>query len=162
MVKGIYKHIIMLLTFFLLSSTLSATMFTYETVTGSLNAVKLDADDSYYNPIADEDDIDDYENGEYWQRDGYVGRYIFQGPPTTITVNNIGPNANHTGCNPRFYYTRVKRQASNGVSNPNYWREFFLVIRIKGKRHGGSSNDFTNENFIIEYPGEDFSTQVGA
>ncbi len=40
--------------------------------------------------------------------------------------------------------------------------ESFLSYKNKRERHGGSSNDFTNENFIIEYPGEDFSTQVGA
>ena len=150
-------HVIIYL--ILVTSLLSANSFIYETVSGSLNNFRLDSDSSSTNPIANSNNLTSYESGEYWQTDGFYGRYVYQGEAITVEVNNVGPTALNTSAN-RFYYTRVNR--NNGSSDRNAWREFFLVIRIKGRKHSGSSDNFVGANYIVEQPGDTFPITEGA
>lgn len=147
------KHIkltVLLIMMCLISTSLFAVMLTYEQATGKLRGFQLGVADSPSIPSS-------YAvSTEYWGNEGYIGRIVYQGNPTTFTFSNIGPTANTTGT--RFYFT----YNSNGWINTSRWQEFFLVVRAKGLKQGGGQYDFSGVNAVIANNNGIFTLTQGA
>ncbi len=141
---GLFFLIILLIP--VLSDSLS-----YDMASGTLSDFSLSS--------ADDESSPSYylTSGEVWSQSGYIGRIIYTGPPTTLTISNNGPEAK--GGYGRFYFTRLK---TNGQRLLNRWREFFLVLRAKGYTHGNSQHDFSGHNSVIEYDGDSITIAYGA
>ncbi len=155
---GRIKITTILILFMTLSGILWANTFVYETVTGSLSGLQLNEDYSYDNPEAYEYTIPYYADDEYWDTDGFLGRFIYQGTPNTLTVetHHPGPTTYNDG---RFYYFYVN---STGMNDYDTWKEYFLLFRIKGRFHNGGTYDLDGQNIVIEYPGTEVDIPVGA
>ena len=124
---------------------------TYDIATGTLTGFSLGVTDNPDNPS-------DYQNHqEVWNTSGFLGRLIYTGEPTQLTFSNGGPS---TGGN-RFYFTYIK---SNGESDTSRYKEFFIVTRTKGLRHGssGEQHDFSEANVVIDEEGETLTVPYGA
>lgn len=72
----------------------------------------------------------------------FIGRLDYLGEPTTLTFRNTGDSATGGGAsNNKLYFTYL----TNGVSHLNQWKEFFLVVTVRGELH---NNNHVNH----EYP----------
>lgn len=133
---------IMLCLLFLCSNTLHGRELIYDMATGKLTGFDLTSPDANVDPshyaVA----------REFWQMPGFVGRLSYLGPPTTLTFINTGSSATGT-TNGMFYFTYL----TEGVSRLDYWREFFLVTRVKGLTHNGVHVPITQTNTVITSPG---------
>jgi len=137
---------------FLLHVPLFSGSLSYDKATGSLSAFDVNTSDTSSSPGS-------FANGsEVWDTPGFVGRLVYTGPPTVLAFSNSGPVAQNTSNN-RFYFTYV---SSNGQSDTNRWREFFLVLRAKGMRHNNTQHDFSQINTVAEHPGDLLAIPYGA
>ena len=151
--------IVLLLVVFLPIASGFANSLVYETATGSLVGLRLDQNHSNNNPEVDPLDIQNYVYiNNLSNTDGYLGRYLYQGGPVTLTVNQIS-SAPSGVSNPRFFYTFV---SYDGSLYPFSWKEYFLVFRIRGERHDSGQNDFMGVNVIIEQSGDQLAIPYGA
>lgn len=124
----------------------------YDMATGTLSGFDVNTSDTSSSPGS-------FANGtEVWNTPGFVGRLVYIGPPTALIFSNSGPNAQNASNN-RFYFTYVK---SNGQSDTDRWREFFLVLRAKGMRHNNTQHDFSQINTVAEHPGDLLAIPYGA
>lgn len=147
-IRNIYILIVIIIGKCIVAQSLS-----YDISTGTLTDFNLS--------ISESNTPGSYANGtEVWNLSGFVGRILYTGPPTTMTFSNSGPVASRT-MNNRFYFTYLD---SNGTSNTNSWKEFFLVVRAKGMRHEGADaqHDFSQVNTVIANEGESVSIPYGA
>lgn len=149
----IYQKIWVFCLIFMISSTFSllGNAITYDIATGTLTDFAINYNDNPEDPSA-------YMNGTpVWDHPGFLGRLIYTGEPTQLTVFNHGPTTGGS----RFYFTGTDWSAQ---SNTSYYREFFLVARAKGLRHGPSrtQHDFSQSNTVITGPGQVIDIPYGA
>jgi hypothetical protein len=127
-------------------STLCAESLYHDLSTGSLSVWDLagtapkDADVNS-GAIATLANGTDYSTSSYG---GFLGRLIYQGEGTILTVLNGGPVASSS--NGRFYFTAIARLTR--------WREFVIVLRVKGFTQSGATIDFVGTNHVISAPGQ--------
>ncbi|HOE89673.1 MAG: hypothetical protein BWY50_01628 [Spirochaetes bacterium ADurb.Bin315] len=137
----LYKKLVcsVLLFVVVLAAPLSADSLIYEAASGKLIGFDVGVTDNPADPGL-------YDNNpeEVWRKSGFIGRIVYRGPATTFSFNNTGPTATGTQEN-RFYFTRLL--------DPDSWKEFFLVVRLKGERHSGARIDFSGVNRVVEHPG---------
>ncbi len=141
-----------------LTSLIFANAIVYESVGGSLVGLDLDANHSSGNPEVNPYNIWDYTYGEYYDTDGFLGRYVYQGGPVTLTITQITPMPYYVTV-PRFYYTHVDPFGNNDSSS---WKEYVLLVRIKGELHDGNDLDFMGYNIIVEQSGDQVTIPYGA
>jgi hypothetical protein len=135
----------------LLQIPLFSNALTYDIATGTLQNFAINYNDNPDDPSA-------YMNSTpVWDHPGFLGRLIYTGEPTHLTVFNHGPTTGGS----RFYFTGLDW---SGQSNTNYYREFFLVARAKGLRHGspGTQHDFSQFNTVVTGPGQMIDIPYGA
>ncbi len=150
MPKTSHMLVLVLLSLFLWNGTLFSSELTFDMASGNMSGFDIGTNDSDYDP-------DNYPSkGEVWTYDGFVGRLNYRGAPARMTITNSGP-IRTSSPNSRFYFT----DTTNG-SNPDHYREFFIVARAKGRYHGGGSHDFNSQNFVIESSGDSFIINSGA
>lgn len=127
---------------------------THDISTGSLTGIDVSGSDSPNYPGG-------YTGAtEYYETHTFLGRVVYAGPPTTFTFSNAGPTARYA-YNNRFYFTYVQ---SDGTSVTTRWREFFLVTRAKGMRHGPGDvqHDFSGVNTPVANEGGTITIPYGA
>ncbi len=135
--------LLLLLTSVLSTLPLGAASLIYDQASGNITGFNMDRGD-----------IPSYASGykgtlwpgnkERWENDGYIGRLLYTGEPTTFTFYKVGDKTgtgSGTTAN-RFYFTHL--------DSCSYWREYFLVIRAKGLRHDGKHIDIYGENTVIQ------------
>jgi hypothetical protein len=135
----------------LLQIPLFSNALTYDIATGTLRDFAINYADNPDDPSA-------YMNSTpVVDHPGFLGRLIYTGEPTQLTVFNHGPTTGGS----RFYFTGLDW---SGQSNTNYYREFFLVARAKGLRHGspGTQHDFSQINTVVTGPGQMINIPYGA
>ncbi len=89
---------------------------------------------------------------EYYTKEGFLGRFVYEGPPTQLEFKNVGPTA--TGGSDALYYT--------DIGTTDRWRRYFLVATIVAFTHPNPNNgnrtriniskDIDGANTIIENP----------
>lgn len=95
-----------------------------------------------------------YENStEYYSSRPFIGRLVYEGPPSTFTFTNNGPEA-AGGDLTKFHWTRI--------NDTSEWREIFFLIRVKGMTHGGTTDDFVGINKGIATTGCTYLLPHGA
>ncbi|MHC1691614.1 MAG: hypothetical protein AB9828_01145 [Sphaerochaetaceae bacterium] len=143
MEKPVYRALILLMLLFCMVFPLNAEQLMFETSTGTLTDLSL-GDYDGNNPSS-------YTNStQYYDLPGFVGRLVYQGDGNTLYFDRGSLIAQKT-TNNRFYYTRVN---TNGSADTSRWREFFLVVRVKGLYHNGNQHDFIGHNYVVEHPGD--------
>lgn len=144
------RFFLVILVLTILSIPLAARSLTYDQATGKLDKFNVHAVPKKSNPS-------DYTgSAEHWDNDGYIGRLVYLGPPTTFTFTSGAPHAIGTSNN-RFYFT-----LNNGTPKLDTWREYFLVVRAKGLNHHGSQDDFTQMSTVIAQSGNSYTIAHGA
>ncbi|PKL12296.1 MAG: hypothetical protein CVV52_10665 [Spirochaetae bacterium HGW-Spirochaetae-8] len=148
------KHISLALTLIAISVssiTLSAESLFHDLSTGSLSTWNLGTTASSTYDVYSTN-INSLATGtEYYSYPGFVGRLIYQGEGNTLTVLNGGPVASSS--NGRFYFTAINRVTR--------WREFVIVLRVKGLTQSGGTVDYVGTNYVISAPGQSIPV-VGA
>ncbi|NLZ77653.1 MAG: hypothetical protein GX911_06765 [Spirochaetales bacterium] len=129
----------MLLLMAVLASPLVADSLEYDQASGRLSGfdVGIADDPANWESYHDQEE-------EVWRKSGFIGRIVYTGPKTTFTFTNPGPIATGTPAETRFYFTHEL--------DPSSWREFFLVVRLKGQRHSGARIDFSLKNKVVKNP----------
>lgn len=130
----------------LLSLPLAGATLSYDQASGSLTGFSVSRNDNPNTP-------NKYKNKtEVWSKKGYIARLLYVGEPTVFTFSNVGPVA--TGGGSLFYFTHTDKT--------HRWREFFLVLRAKGRYHNGGQHDYNNINFVIEANNGTYTLTEGA
>ncbi|MGE4584944.1 MAG: hypothetical protein AB7C91_09850 [Sphaerochaeta sp.] len=124
---------------------------TYDRASGNLDGFAVNTSD--YPSIPSQYAV----SQEYWQNSGFIGRLVYEGEPTNVTISNIGPIPTNASNN-RFYFTLN----NTGTPNAGSWREFFLIARPKGLTHGGASIAYTAVNSVIANNNDTFLIPEGA
>lgn len=147
--------LLLLLLMLLPSLSLEAASLIYDQATGNLTGFDMNRSDSPSYALGYKGKIKPASNERY-DHDGYIGRLLYVGGPTTFTFYKVGDKTGTgTGTTTnRFYFTHI-----DSCSN---WREFFLVIRAKGLRHDGQHIDIYGENTVIQQNNETFTLSEGA
>ena len=122
---------------------------------GELGGLNIAQSDSSPAPLPA-----NYQNGEYWTKDGFLGRLVYQGDSgNVLTFTNSGSSASGSGSGNYFYYIKT-----NSTSR---WRRVFMVGTVKALRHesGGEltlQQSPTQTNAIIQSPGDTLTIPAGA
>ena len=130
-----------------LALPLFADSLIYEAASGKFTGFDVGETDNPDNPGS-------YNNNpeEVWRKSGFIGRIVYRGPATMISFTNTGPTAIGAPQD-RFYFTHLLDSGS--------WKEFFLVVRMKGQRHSGARIDFSQVNSVVVQPGGTINMQYG-
>lgn len=118
---------------------------------GNLNNLDVDEEDEDPDPKPKK-----YENGEWYSKPGFLGRFVYTGEGgNELVFTNIGPVASRAGGNSnKFHYTQV--------GHADRWRRVFLVATIIGRTHDGA-RVLVTPNTILEKHGDILSMpQEGA
>ncbi|HCG62292.1 MAG TPA: hypothetical protein DIW48_01685 [Sphaerochaeta sp.] len=132
-----------------LAMTISATSFIWDSAGGNGLLGNLDLS------TADSTSVD-YTTGQHYSRDGFLGRFVFQGEAgTTLTVTSTGPLATSTPSGNYFYFTKT--------DDTNRWRRVFFVATIKAYLHSNAEGPILGtHNTIIDNPGDSITIPAGA
>ncbi len=133
--------------FFLFSATL-----TYDTGSGSLAGLIIDDGIEYF---AGDSALQTYNYSTSW---GYLGRFLYEGGPTTLTVSTLHPSPS-TVNNGRFYYFYIDNKSAIDYGR---WKEAVLLFRLYGLDRNGDTIDIDGSNTVIAAPGDTVSITVGA
>lgn len=94
-----------------------------------------------------------YSSGEYYNKDGFLGRFVYKGPANELEFKNIGPAA--SGGSNNFYYTKTNAT--------DRWRRYFFVASIHAYTHNGTEKrNIGNANTIIENLNDKIILVIGA
>lgn len=151
MLRKSYAVMLAILTLLFWNGILFSAELTFDKASGNLSGLDIGINDSDYNPS-------NYPTkGEVWSYAGFVGRFDYRGEPARMTITNSGP-IRSSSPNDKFYFT----DTTDG-SNPDHYREFFIVARAKGLLHeGNGQQDFNGKNFVVESSGDSFIISRGA
>jgi hypothetical protein len=115
MISSSKSSLLILLLFIVFLFSISSASLIYDKATGNLDGFRISD-----LAVPNKSNPDDYKNSnEYWNNEGYLGRLVYSGPPTTFSFVANPPYAIGT-TNNRFYFT-----LNNQNPEPQYWREFF-------------------------------------
>ena len=98
-----------------------------------------------------------YSSGEYYTRDGFLGRFVYEGNANqTLVATNIGPMVAPSLGN-YFHYTKT--------DDTSLYRRVFLVATVKGLIHATDTDRerfLPNNNHVLQSSGDTFSIDSGA
>jgi hypothetical protein len=85
-----------------------------------------------------------YINGDHYSKDGFLGRFVYEGPATDLEFTNIGSVPSGGGSS--FYYTKT--------TDTNRWRRYFMVASLVAFDHAENRivirQSTSAQNTIIE------------
>lgn len=97
-----------------------------------------------------------YINGDHYLKDGFLGRFVYEGPATDLVFTNM--LASPSGGGSSLYYTKT--------DNINRWRRYFMVATLVAFDHNKNRvsirKDASAQNTIIENSQDELAIVSGA
>lgn len=97
-----------------------------------------------------------YNNGDHFSKEGFLGRFVYEGPATDLVFTNM--LASPSGGGSSLYYTKT--------DNINRWRRYFMVATLVAFDHNKNRvsirKDASAQNTIIENSQDELAIVSGA